>query len=130
MIILLDSKLQKLAKELVKNEKVVYTADAEKDILKWNYSKDYLIKAFQEGILISGKEIYDKKPEYHNRNYCISCVKKKTLFGLSAKHYNNLAWSFTNNFKELVIFIHTSPCGGYETRLYKLAKKQLKNSSL
>lgn len=122
MVKLLDLKLQRLARDLVRNDKVVYSSDAEKDILKCNYSKELLKENFELGVLIEGKELYND-PKHHNRNYCISCYRKKISFGIFGKHYNLIAWNFTNDLKKLLIFIHTSPCGGYEKKVYKRAKK-------
>lgn len=123
MIKLLDKELEKIAKGLVKEGKVILSDDAFKDIQKNNYSEEFLKKNFECGVLISGKELYDKKPEYHNRNYCISCYSKEGPFRVLGKRYNLISWNFTDDFKKLIIFIHTSPCGGYEKKVYKEALK-------
>lgn len=122
MVKLLDQELEKLAKKLVQEDKVIYTSDAEKDIIKWDYSKKLLKRLFSSGILISGRVLYSNKKEYHDRNYCISCYRKLTLHNILGKHYVNIAWKFTDDFKEVILFIHTSPCGGYEINLYKELK--------
>ena len=109
------------AKKLVKEGKVIYTNDAEKDIIKCNYSKEFLQKCFQDGILLTDLELYlklEKLKGKTRRNYCLHSY----LYGIG-RRYVLIAWDFTNDFKNVVIFIHTSPCGGYEIKRYKELKE-------
>ena len=117
----MKKELINLAKKLVKEGKVIYTYDAEKDVLKCNYTKEFLQKAFQEGILLTDLELYQdlKKLKGKTRkNYCLH----RYLYGIGIR-YILIAWDFTNNYKDVVIFIHTSPCGGFEIKRYKELKE-------
>lgn len=117
----MDKTLIERAKKLIREGKVVYTKDAEKDIISWNYSKEFLQKCFQEGILLTDLELYQdpkKLKGTQRRNYCLNSF----LYGIG-RRYIIIAWDFTDNFKEVIIFIHTSPCGGYEIKRYKELKE-------
>ena len=119
----MDKELISLAKNLVKDGKVIYSNDAEKDVLKLNYTKDFLQKCFKEGVLLTDLELYSDKEKLKGekrRNYCLH-----SYFHLYGFRYVLIAWDFANNYKDVVIFIHTSPCGGYEIKRYK----ELKNNS-
>ena len=59
--------------ELIKENKVVFDFDAEKDILKqgYNWTKEFIIKCLEEGKIYSGPELYPIIPERKERHYCI-----------------------------------------------------------
>lgn len=117
----MDKTLIEKAKALVKEGKVVYTKDAEKDVISWNYSKEFLQKCFRDGILVSDLELYKDIKNLkgtQRRNYCLHSY----IYGIG-RRYILIGWDFTDDFQEVIIFIHTSPCGEDEIKRYKELKE-------
>lgn len=58
---------------LVKENKILFDFDAEKDILKqgYNWSKGFIIECLKKGKKYGGSELYPGIEERKNRHYCI-----------------------------------------------------------
>jgi hypothetical protein len=58
---------------LIKENKILFDFDAEKDILKqgYNWSKEFIIDCLKKGKKYKGSELYPDMPERKKRYYCI-----------------------------------------------------------
>lgn len=116
----MNKELQEKARKLVKEGRVIYTNDAEKDILVHNFLKSFLQESFDKGILITKEELYletDKLKGKTSPNYCLHSY----LYSIG-KRYILIGWDFSEDGEDIIIFIHTSPCTGYEIKRYKEIK--------
>ncbi|MDD5133239.1 MAG: hypothetical protein PHD81_02035 [Candidatus Nanoarchaeia archaeon] len=120
----MDINLIEKARKLVSEGKVVYSGDAEKDILLHNYSKTFLQESFNNGILITKNELYLDTSKLISKTSPFYCLHSYTHSFLSilGKRYILIGWDFAENKEEIIIFIHTSPCTGYEIKRYKELK--------
>ncbi len=58
---------------LIKENKIIFDLDAEKDILKqgYNWTKEFIIECLQKGKIFSGSGLYPCMKERRDRYYCI-----------------------------------------------------------
>lgn len=118
----MDKSLIETARKLVKEGRVIYTNDAEKDILVHNFLKSFLQECFDKGLLVTKEELYLEQNKLEGKtspNYCLHSY----LYNIG-KRYILIGWDFSEDGGDIIIFIHTSPCTGYEIKRYK----ELKNS--
>jgi len=81
---MIDKEILSKIHRLIKENKILFDFDAEKDILKqgYNWSKEFIVECLRKGKKYKGPELYPYNKKRKNRYYCIhkySAVSSKLI---------------------------------------------------
>ena len=117
-----DKQYHSKVRELTDKEKWNFDQYGLKDFIERKYTKNLIIEAFKEGVLVSGKELYrdnqEKLKKYGEHYYCLHSYTEY-LF----RKYIMINFYIRNN--EVLIVHH---CGPFSTEI-RYYKKKIKEFS-